>query len=218
MANLIPQYEQRDIYYFFVKTRALFNNRGFRMPSKQPFDEWMKAKPKLQQETLRKITERFNSIWCNVEPQLYFDCGFRLFGKSFFFHKFFEPAIMIKYSRDRMFKVHSEQTIKDKTKAGIKCIAAAVRSEDPEINSVEEYFKKKTGYMPVFIQHFLREQINEMILAYVWMKHRSWISYVDPDILDTYLGTFKRRVYKHISYLTEHQDLFQIIDKSFQKI
>jgi len=218
MEELSQNYTQRDIYYYYIKSRASYNNRGFRMPNKKPFDEWIKTKPVRHQESLKKITERFNTLWCHVVPLLYFECGFKLFGAGFSYHRFFEPTIMIKYVRERKFKEHSDQTIKNKTKSSIKHIVSFIRSNTSDINSVEEYFKKKTGHMPVFIQHFLREQINDMVLAYVWTKHRLWIQYVDPDIMETYLGTFKRRVYKHINYLVEHEDLYQLIERSFAKI
>jgi hypothetical protein len=212
-----PKYTERDIYYLFVKERARAKNQAFRFPSRKPFHEFLKTKSKLMQGSLYKLTERFNTAWCNVDPELYLYCGFKLFGPNFWFNKVFEPAIMTKYRREKLLQETRYEGAKERTKQSLKWISKYLKA-DPDIDAVEDYFKKKTGYLPVFVTHYMKDHINDIVLAWVWVYRRDWISYVDEDIQKTYLKTFKKQVYKHISFLTENPDIVRLITLAFRKM
>ena len=214
MAEVKTSYEERDIYYYFLKCRGNYTNTGFRFP-KKPFPEYIKTKPEVVRENLTKITVRFNTMWCHVNPEGYFDVGFRLFDKGFYFNKFFEPSILTRYTREKNFAELSDESIKNKTKQSILWIKKNIK-EDSELKNIADYFHKKQGYIPIFVSHYMKDQVNDMVLAYVWMNYKGWIANIDSGIQETYLRHFKIKIYKTISYLTEHVDILSIIQKSFK--
>ena len=99
MSDKIEQIQ--ETYYLFRKAQADFNNRGFRMP--KDFEAHFKKKLSLvNQKKLVKATNWFNTKWSNIDPYIYFTCGFELYKKRFSYIKFFEEKILLLYiQRDK---------------------------------------------------------------------------------------------------------------------
>ena len=129
------------------------------------------------------------------------------------FNKWFDPAIMNMYIRERNFAELEDTHVKEKTKNALRFIKGEMNKRG--ILTIEDYFKSKVGYMPLFVTHFLQGKINNMILAWVWLYHRDWITSLDPEIFDSYLAQFKKHVYRHINTLVENRNLYNLVKRSF---
>jgi len=72
------------IYIKFREAQADYFSRGYRLPKnfKNHFNNKFKEQNK---KKLIKITGFFLTKWQNIDPYLYFRCGFDLFGKNFSF-------------------------------------------------------------------------------------------------------------------------------------
>jgi hypothetical protein len=88
-------YTVKDVYVFYRKQQALFFERSYRIPK-----DWVKFYNKIdasKRNALQKITNNFNTKWQNIDPNEYFKTGFKLFKKSFSYHKFFDRKIIKHY-------------------------------------------------------------------------------------------------------------------------
>ena len=92
-----------DVYTKFVKARAEFNNRGYRLPK-----DWVKyyteKLTKKQQDILLRMSKYFTTVWCDIDMEKYFECGFELYPRLNY-HLFFNKNIMELYKRrDKLLK------------------------------------------------------------------------------------------------------------------
>ena len=92
-------YTDWDIYCAFRKAQANYLNRPYRLPK-----NWEKYKEKSFSKKARQNIElavkKFNGTWYKIDPDRYFDTGFKLLGGKFTYNRFFKPKIIKKYIQD----------------------------------------------------------------------------------------------------------------------
>jgi hypothetical protein len=174
-----------NIYYKFRKAQASYNNRGFRMP--KDFEKHFKTKlSTVNQKKLTKLTNWFNTKWNNIDPDLYFTCGFDLYKKRFSYIKFFEEKILLLYiQRDKNTKREARVT-KEKLIESAKFIKKYMR--DNEILSLQEYMDTNDGNQKLAVSHYLKNNIDASFFVFLLKKgmkltdmDRSYIPYISKN-------------------------------------
>jgi len=176
----IEQIEQ--VYYQFRKAQADFNNRGFRMP-KNFEDHFKKKLSEINQKKLAKITNWYNTKWSNIDPYIYFTCGFELYKKRFSYIKFFEEKILVLYiQRDKNEKRQTRVT-KEKLISSAKFIKKYIK--DNKIQSLQEYMDTNDGNQKLAVSHYLKNEIDSSFFVFLLKKgmrlsdtDRSFIPYI----------------------------------------
>jgi len=158
----IEQIEQ--IYYQFRKAQADYNNRGFRMP-KNFEDHFKKKLSAINQKKLVKATNWFNTKWNNIDPYIYFTCGFEIYKKRFSYIKFFEEKILLLYiQRDKNEKRQIRVT-KEKLIASAKFIKKYMRDND--ISTLKEYMDTNDGNQKLAVSHYLKNEIDSSFFVFL---------------------------------------------------
>ena len=158
----IEQIEQ--IYYQFRKAQADYNNRGFRMP-KNFEDHFKKKLSAINQKKLVKATNWFNTKWSNIDPYIYFTCGFEIYKKRFSYIKFFEEKILLLYiQRDKNEKRQIRVT-KEKLIASAKFIKKYMRDND--ISTLKEYMDTNDGNQKLAVSHYLKNEIDSSFFVFL---------------------------------------------------
>lgn len=171
-----------NIYYQFRKAQASYNNRGFRMP--KDFEKHFKTKlSAINQKKLAKIAGWFNTKWNNIDPYLYFKCGFELYKKRFSYIKFFEEKIILLYiQRDKNTKREARATKENLIKS-----AGFVKKymRENEIQSLQEYIDTNDGNQKLAVSHYLKNKIDASFFVFLLKKgmaltdtDRSFIPYI----------------------------------------
>ena len=180
MSDKIEQIQ--EVYFKFRKAQADYNNRGFRMPKK--FEEHFKKKLSLvNQKKLVKATNWFNTKWSNIDPYVYFTCGFELYKKRFSYIKFFEEKILLLYiQRDKNEKRQIRVT-KEKLVVSAKFVKKYMR--DNKIYTLHEYMDTNDGNQKLAVSHYLKNEIDSSFFVFLIKKgmkltdiDRSFIPYI----------------------------------------
>ena len=168
-------YTELDIYIAFRKSQSEKNNRGFRIP--KDWDNHFNNKmTEYNRKNLKKITKFFNTKWNQINPELYFNCGFALF-KSFSYNKFFDDKVIKLYiERDKIKKRDSIIKKKDLINS-YKFVRKYMIKNN--IKSIYRYCIKKNGYMKIPIKHYMDNNIDKFFL--VWLNRLGFLTFEDDD-------------------------------------
>ena len=158
-----------DIYCFFRKEQSIFLNRPYRLPK-----NWDKHFSKLSnknKEMLTRITKYFNTKWSNIDPLLYFECGFSLFKKSFSYVKFLDEKIIKLYiTRDKI-KKRENIAVKNDMQNSIKFVRNYLNDTNNKLCILlTNYGKLKNGNISVAVEHYIENKIGKFFLVYLIMK------------------------------------------------
>jgi len=175
----------KNIYFQFRKAQADFNNRGFRMP--KDFEEHFKKKlAPINQKNLIKITNWFNTKWSNIDPYLYFKCGFDLYNKNFTYVKFFNEKILMLYKTKDKNEKRQVRVTKEKLIESAKFVKQYMR--DNEILSLQEYIDTNDGNQKLAVSHYLKNNIDASFFVFLIKKgmklsdtDRSFIPYISAN-------------------------------------
>lgn len=115
-----------------------------------------------------KITGWFATKWSNIDPYLYFMCGFDLFEKRFSYVKFFHKKILMLYiQRD---KIHKRETKIEKEKLIKSAKFVKQYMRDNDIKSILEYVNKGDGNRKIVINHYLKNFIDPAFFVFLMRK------------------------------------------------
>jgi hypothetical protein len=178
-----------DIYVEFRKSQAKFHNRPYRIP-KDMEKTYAKMSPK-NFASLKKITEMFSTCYHNINPEVYFDCGFQLYKNRFSYAKFFDTKIMKIYIiKDKNTKREveiSKKAIIDSLKYIINWIGIARNKRIPLLAQYCSMYD--TGQLAP-IKHYNMYKIDKYFL--VWLMRDGYFRLEDnmkvdiPIIVDNY--------------------------------
>jgi len=172
----------KETYYQFRKAQADFNNRGFRMP--KDFEAHFKKKLSIvNQKKLAKATNWFNTKWSNIDPYVYFTCGFELYKKRFSYIKFFEEKILLLYIQRDKNEKRQIRVQKEKLIASAKFVKKYMRDND--MRTLNEYIDTNDGNQKLAVTHYLKNEIDASFFVFLLKKgmkltdiDRSFIPYV----------------------------------------
>ena len=175
----------KNVYFQFRKAQADFHNRGFRMP--KDFEEHFKKKlATINQKSLTKITNWFNTKWSNIDPYLYFKCGFDLYKKNFTYVKFFNEKILMLYKTKDKNEKRQVRVTKEKLIESAKFVKQYMR--DNEILSLQEYIDTNDGNQKLAVSHYLKNNIDASFFVFLIKKgmklsdtDRSFIPYISAN-------------------------------------
>ncbi|MFW6129967.1 MAG: hypothetical protein ACOC56_02210 [Atribacterota bacterium] len=183
-------YSNYDIYCIFRKCQGRCLGRPYRLPKdwNSHFENKLKGKNK---ECLETITKYFNTKWSNIDPEMYFSCGFELFKNKFSYSKFFDSRILKLYiTKDKLHKRNKNNFIED-IERSIKFVSDYLNEKDTGIFTKLQYYGKlKIGNISAPVVHYLKNKIGEGFLVYL-MEFR-YLSLEDheinkiPYVLDNY--------------------------------
>lgn len=166
--------EIEHIYYCFRKAQSEYKNRGFRMP--KDFEKHFNNRfQKTNRESLRKITGLFLTKWINIDPFLYFKCGFELYKNNFTYTKFFkEPILNLYIQRDKAKKRELEANKKNIIKSAVHLKGTGY--------SLRDYIMTRDGARSLAIADYLKNNIDAYFL--VWLIKRHGLRLTDADRSD----------------------------------
>jgi len=172
------------IYIAFRKSQAEYNNRGYRLP--KDFEKHFNTKmSENNKKALIKITGWFLTKWQNIDPNLYFQCGFQLYEKNFSYMKFFKDKIILLYkTRDK----NKKREIKI-TKKGLADSAIFVKKWMNKNNaSLLEYINTREGNQRIAVDHYTKNKIDASFFVFLMRKgmiltdnERSVIPYIQKN-------------------------------------
>lgn len=165
-----------EIYHKFRKAQADFNNRGYRMPKDFPTHFRTKLS-EVNQKKLSKITGWFNTKWSNIDPYLYFMCGFDLYKKRFTYVKFFNEKILLLYIQRDKNQKREVRVNKKKIIESAKFVKQYMK--DNEIISLQEYIDTSDGNRRLAVTHYLQNKIDASF--FVWLITRKGMKLTDTD-------------------------------------
>jgi hypothetical protein len=147
-------------------------------------------------ESLDILSRRFSTVWANIEPSIYFDCGFEIFGERFCYLSFFDQRITRLYIiKDKNKKLNinfSKKELVDSAKFVLKYI------QDNQIRSFGVYCLSRDRYaLPV--QHYIKNEISPHFL--VWLLKERYFRLDDND----------RAVVPYI--LQNYKEIYQKLDE-----
>ena len=167
-------YTDWDIYCAFRKAQANYLNRPYKLPN-----NWEKYKRSgaLSKKSLQNIelaVKKFNGTWYKIDPERYFDTGFKLLGK-FTYNRFFNPKIIKKYIQDdkmlkRVMRLNKQSMIES---AKFVKRYMSKRTVNPKLSLVRQYTALTERNVHVPISHYLQGKIDKYFL--VWLIRRGLI-------------------------------------------
>lgn len=180
--------EIENIYFNFRKAQSEFNNRGFRLP--KDFESYFNSKfREPNKKALIKITGRFLTKWQDIDPYIYFKCGFDLYKNKFTYTKFFKEEILRLYiQRDKNRKREIEIT-----KKGLVDSAIFVKKWCKNNNScLYDYMRIRNENKLVVIDHYLKNKIDASF--FVFLLRKGMILTDNDRSLIPYIHTNYRRI------------------------
>jgi hypothetical protein len=179
-------YEPLDIYVAFRRAQSNILNRGFRLP--KDFDKHLNSKmSKSNRDALILATGYFNTKWQNVDPALFFDCGFELF-KKFTYIQFFDERVMNLYKAKDKNRKREMEVNKEKLKESSAFVQKFMT--DNEMKSLKEYCRRRNGESLIVVEHYLKGHIDKYFFVYLIDKRLILLNEDDktmiPYIIEQY--------------------------------
>ena len=120
-------------------------------------------------EILELITKAFCTRWQNVDPDVFFDCGFRLFGKSFSYNKFYERKILLLYIENDKQRKRKDDNIKDVYEQSDFFVKEWMETKQyrKDVNLYRQYGMMLQDGMKAPIKHYLLNKIDKYMLSWL---------------------------------------------------
>ena len=181
-----------EVYTQFRKAQADNKNRPYRLP--KDFESFFKNRmSKPNRDNLVLATQFFNTKWVNVDPFLYFQCGFELY-KTFTYSMFFKPNIINLYKqRDKMRK----RDLND-VKRGILDSAKFVRGYMNQLNipNLTAYCRIRVDSRSLICIHYLENKIDKFFVVLL-IRHGYIVLNDDERMMMPYVvGNYRDMVEK----------------------
>lgn len=185
-------YSDWDIYCAFRKAQANFLSRPYRLPK-----NWEKYKEEIlvkkSRDNIELITKKFNSTWFKIDPERYFDSGFRILGGKFTYNRFFNDKVMKKYIHDDRMIKRSMNLNKRSMIESAKFVKKYMSSKtiNPKLSLIRQYTVLSEGFVSLPIAHYIKGNIDKYFL--VWLIRRGLVKVSDeerefhiPEITENY--------------------------------
>lgn len=211
-------YKPKDIYAKYRKAQSAYMKRGWRMP--KDWNSFLEKMSFSNQKNLLKITTNFNTVWLNVDPELYFEIGFSMFGKSFSYHRFFDRRIMNLYKDKARINRMKEEDAEEKVKESINFITKFIKEKD--LKNLREYIRcvsLGTGLIPTILIHWRKKKIDPYTLIFLMKRYKAEFNNYEDDILEHYIGSdFLSNQYRWRLRLLENEKIKKLLRKEIPKL
>jgi hypothetical protein len=168
-----------EVYISFQQARARNCNRPYRVPK-----DWDKVWAKLigkQMYNLEMVTVAFNTRWQNVNMDKYFDCGFKLFGNSFSFLKFYDRRILTMYINEDKQQKRKEGNVKTIMTNSLDFIHDWMGDKQyrSDISMYSQYCRMNDNGMRAPIKHYINNDIDKHTLS--WLICQKYLVLEDTE-------------------------------------
>ena len=181
-----------NTYYCFRFAQSEFLNRPYRLP--KDFKSFLFNRMKApSRECLIDITKCFFTKWERIDKKDYFRCGFKIMGKGFTYHRFFDKRIIEQYIQiDRAIKRDMTHN-KGKFVESVKFVKKFLKEN--KLTLLEYCNKKIDGYfLPV--RHYIENDIDKIFLAWLIKKGYYVLSDYDRSILPYVVDNYREMYVK----------------------
>jgi len=179
------------VYRLFRRSQAVANNRGYRIP--KDFEKHLVKMSEPNRAALYKIRDYFRTKWKNIDPTLYFACGFEMMPR-FSYNKFFDPRIIRLYiNKDKHQKRDVKLTKKNLT-ISVKFVKKYMR--DNKIPSFVVYCSSRTDNQCLPVTHYLSNNIDGYFLTWLLYSRLIWLSEDEKSILPYIIKQYRENVSK----------------------
>lgn len=182
-------YNINDIYIIFRQAQSRALSRPYRIP--KDILAHVQSMPEKHKENLEKLTQHFNTVYHNIDPVRFFDCGFQLYSKRFSYNKFFDNKILKLYiTKDKNLKRDVELSKKDIISSLKFVIKFIGRNRNKNISLLMQYCSMFDDNTPAPIKHYNQLKINKYF--FVWLLKEKLFRLEDymkldiPIIVDNY--------------------------------
>lgn len=190
-------YTELDIYQNYRQSQTQFLGRtGYKTPK-----DWVKYfTEKLsnnQQDNLTRASKYFSTLWTDVNPKEYFDCGFQLHGKRFSYHLFFDKKIMLLYKRHDKNQKNEFKNMKKSLVNSVKFVLIQTKNKKC-INPLMCYCDMMDGpERHKIVSDYLKNNVCGYFL--VWMAAEGWFDRIyDYESCLSFLFENKRDMYRKL--------------------
>ncbi len=187
------------LYQIFKKKESLYKNKNMGVPqnlNKLSVKNFKK---------LQKISDYFNTIWQNIDPELYIKLGFEKW-KSFNLDKLDNPDLFQKYkSVDKLWKMGYNKIDEDVLKKSISYI-----------KNQKNYFNDEIIKQP--IKDYIKNKIDPIFLCYLIEQKYIILTGEEKSLLSYFLNDYdeiKFMMYKKYHYIKEKFEMSENKEKPY---
>jgi len=183
-----------DVYKKFKIQEYISKNKEIKIPKEKNLNRLSKE----NYEKLQMITDYFNTIWQNINPDIYFEIGFKKW-KSFNISKIDDNRIFQSYKIiDKKLKTNFNNINKETIKKSINFL------KDNEILSIllfdNNYVVKKIVFF------YLQNKIDSIVLCYFIENYKIKLSNEEKDYIPYFMENYseiKYRMYYFEDFIKE---------------
>lgn len=168
------------VYIEYQRAKGRYNNRPYKPPK-----DWDKVWSRINEKGLyniRFIAVAFSTRWQNINMDKYFDIGFKLFGNSFSYAKFYDRRILTEYiNQDKQHKRKEGNTKTEMTNSFdfIDGWMKENRQYRDDITLYSQYCRMKDDGIRAPIKHYLNNNIDKHTLA--WLISKKYLILQDNE-------------------------------------
>lgn len=212
------EYSVKDIYIYFRKVQAKYLNRPYRLP--KDFEKFLEKMNSKNRKNLEEVTRNFSTKWLNINPELYFQYGFELYGKNFSYIKFLNKELMNFYI-DKVKRIQfKEEEIKENVLKSVKFIKSFM--EKINVKTISKYLDcivGTGGLVPAILIHWRRKKIDPFTMIFLMNRYKEKFKEFDENYINFYLGKeFIRHMYKWRYRLIERPEIFNLLKKEISSL
>lgn len=139
-------------------------------------------------EALDILSRRFQTVWAIIDPAIYFDCGFEIFGDRFCYLNFFDQRLNRLYiNKDKNRKLTVELSKKELIHS-LKFVLGYIKENN--IRSFGVYCLSRDSHaLPVV--HYLKNQINAYFLVWLLKERMFMLSDDDRAVIPYIIENYK---------------------------
>lgn len=172
----------QDVYIAYQQARARYCNRPYRIPDNKNWDKiWSKLTEK-QTYNVEMLSVAFSTRWQNIVPSKYFDTGFKLFGNSFSYAKFYDRRILTEYINQDKQQKRKDTNVQVEMTNSFSFIDEWMkenRQYRDDITLYSQYCRMKDDGIRAPIKHYLNNNIDKHTLA--WLISKKYLILQDNE-------------------------------------
>lgn len=174
-------YTDWDIYCAFRKAQANYLSRPYRLPNNWEKYKRSNALSKKSLQNIELAVKKFNGTWYKIDPERYFDAGFKILGKKFTYNRWFNPKVIKMYIRDDKMLKRCMRLNKKSMIESAKFVKSymSTRPVNPKLSLVRQYTALSDGNVHLPVAHYLQGKIDKFFL--VWLIRRGLVVLSDEE-------------------------------------
>lgn len=183
-----------DVYVAFRYAQGIAKGKGYRLPTDWPTfkENRMSAKNRFYLESL---AQNFNTIWHNIDINLYIQTGFELW-KNFSYHQFKDPRLMEMYKRKVTVHMRKMRIGKETVLESLKYIKKYMKDRQTlnGYNKLETYCKLKDGHSHIAYQAYVTGKIDNLTMAFLMFKRYLKLSDIELGNMTVFMQNYRELV------------------------